>query len=74
MDGVILIHGKMVLNYRSVNLISSILTKLLLPSLLSPCECDASMTHISNTHYYECNSTMCVTKTIFILTLIDCRS
>ena len=30
MDGVILIHGKMVLDYRSVNLISSILTKLLL--------------------------------------------
>ena len=29
MDGVILIHGKMVLDYRSVNLISSILTKLL---------------------------------------------
>ena len=50
MDGVILIHGKMVLDYRSVNLIPSILTKLLLPSLLSPCECDASMTHISHTH------------------------
>jgi hypothetical protein len=31
MDGVILIHGKMVLDYRSVNLISSILTKLLPP-------------------------------------------
>ena len=50
MDGVILIHGKMVLDYRSVNLISSILTKLLLPSLLLPCECDTSMTHISNAH------------------------